>query len=83
MHLAFAAIFFLFVVGIASQPYYWRYPSTDAENEDLKHVTCNNKTCTIPELEALCTAAPACVAFNSHGYLKKSISDMAPDSCDL
>ena len=68
----------------AAPPYYWRYASTDAENEDIRHETCGSAVpCTIAQLEAACTALPACVAFNSHGYLKKSIADMAPDSCDL
>ena len=69
--------------ALTAPPYYWRYASTDAENEDIRHETCGSAPCTIAQLEAACTALPACVAFNSHGYLKKSISDMAPDSCDL
>ena len=66
----------------AQPPYYWRYPSTDAENEDIRNLPCGAK-CTLAELEAACTADAACVAFNTHGWLKKSIADMAPDSCDL
>jgi hexosaminidase len=67
---------------VIAQPYYWRYPSTDAENEDIRCLPCG-AGCTLAELEAACTADAACVAFNTHGWLKKSISDMAPDSCDL
>ena len=65
-----------------AQPYYWRYASTDAENEDIRELPCGAQ-CTLAELEAACTADAACVAFNTHGWLKKSIADMAPDSCDL
>ena len=39
--------------------------------------------CTLEVLEAACAADVTCVAFNTHGWLKKSLSDMAPDSCDL
>jgi hypothetical protein len=35
------------------------------------------------ELEAACAADATCIAFNTDGWLKKSIADMAPDSCDL
>ena len=51
----------------------------DAENEDIKEM----KGATIAELQAACLTTPGCVAINSHGWLKNSVADMAPDSCDL
>jgi hypothetical protein len=62
--------------------YWWRYPNTDAEKLDIKQLPCG-ASCTLAELESGCLATPGCVAFNTHGWLKNSISDMAPDSCDL
>jgi len=62
--------------------YWWYYPSMDAENEDLRQLPCQH-SCTIKELTDACAADTACVAFNSNGWLKKSTSDQAPDSCDL
>lgn len=62
--------------------FWWRYPNQDAENEDLRQLPCAH-SCTLDELETACGADAACVAFNTHGWLKKSIADQAPDSCDL
>ena len=64
------------------QTYWWLYPGFDAESEDIRQLPCK-ASCTLAELEDACGADAACVAFNTHGYLKKSIADMAPDSCDL
>jgi len=70
------------MVLAASQTYWWRYNNTDAENEDIRQLPCQHN-CAISDLEAACSAEPTCVAFNSHGWLKNSIADMATDSCDL
>lgn len=66
----------------AAPVYWWRYNNTDAEKLDIKQLPCG-QNCTLAELEAGCLAEPTCVAFNTHGWLKNSVSDMAPDSCDL
>ena len=62
--------------------YWWYYPNSDAESEDIRQLPCAH-ACTIAELASACAADNACVAFNSNGWLKKSISDQAPDSDDL
>lgn len=74
--LALAAV----AAAAAQSTFWWRYPNMDAENEDIKQLPCGH-SCTIAELEAACAALPACVAFNSHGYLKSSIADMVRSSC--
>jgi hypothetical protein len=56
--------------------------NTDAENLDIEQAPCG-ASCTLAQLETYCLALPTCVAFNTHGWLKYSTADMAPDSCDL
>jgi hypothetical protein len=62
--------------------YWWRYPKTDAEKLDIKQLPCGS-SCTLAELESACLSTAGCVAFNTDGWLKNSIADMAPDTCDL
>jgi len=62
--------------------YWWLFKGQDAESEDIRQLPCA-QACTVAELEAACAADATCVAFNTHGWLKKSIADQAPDSCDL
>ena len=60
----------------SSQTFWWIYPGFDAESEDIRQLPCK-ADCTIDELETACAADATCVAFNTHGWLKKSIADMA------
>ena len=66
--------------ALAAPTYWWKYANMDAESEDIRQLPCAQQ-CTLAELEAACLAEPACVAFNRHGGLKKSLGDIAPDSC--
>ena len=67
----------------ASAPvYWWRYNLTDAEKLDIGQMPCG-ASCSLAQLEAGCLAEPTCVAFNTDGWLKNSVSDMAPDTCTL
>lgn len=69
--------------AVVAQPvYWWKYANTDAEKLDIKQLPCG-ASCTLAELEAGCLSTAGCVAFNTHGWLKSSTADMAPDSCDL
>jgi hypothetical protein len=76
----------LAVVSVAAlatdQTYWWKYAGMDAESEDIKQLPCA-ASCTLDELETACSADANCVAFNTHGWLKNSLRDMAADSCDL
>ena len=66
----------------AGNVYWWHYSHMDAEKLDIKQLSCGS-SCTLDELETACLAEPTCVAFNTDGWLKYSISDMATDVCDL
>ena len=66
----------------AQSVYWWRYNNTDAPLLDVKELPCGS-SCTLQQLEDGCLAEPKCVAFNTDGWLKYSVSDMEASTCDL
>jgi hypothetical protein len=57
---------------------------TDRNSSTMSFSTAPCKaSCTVEQLESYCLALSNCVAFNTHGWLKYSTADMAPDSCNL
>ena len=67
------------VAGKPSALHFLHIPKWDAENEDLINLGTHNLT----ELQNACAAAPQCAAYNSNGWLKKSVKFSASDSDDL
>lgn len=62
--------------------FWWHYPLTDAAKLDISQLPCGS-SCTLAQLESACISTAGCVAFNTDGWLKNSVSDMAASTCDL
>lgn len=71
--------FYTKVPGRPSAFHFLKIDHWDAENEDLRNLGTHD----LPTLQKACAAEPQCAAYNSNGWLKKSVQFSAADSDDL